>query len=173
MTPWRLPNYYPIMADDCLTTVQLLLFNYVLDICLMTFFQKLILFIIIVKAFALNCKNRHTTLTTKIWGLWGCVQMRTAEKKACLNVSTTSITAMGCRQCLPLSVVQLKGKHCRKPHCRNGVVDTFGHATKFGMRPVFGRYLQVYVEILLVFATHSTISLKHKSNFGPKKYICH
>ena len=32
---------------------------------------------------------------------------------------------MGCRQCLPLSVVQLKGKHCRKPHCSNGVVDTF------------------------------------------------
>ena len=42
------------------------------------------------------------------------------------NVSTTPITAMGCRQCLPLSVVQLKGKHCRKPHCSNGVVDTFG-----------------------------------------------
>ena len=42
------------------------------------------------------------------------------------NVSTTSITAMGCRQCLSLSIVQLKGKHCRKPHCRNGVVDTFG-----------------------------------------------
>ena len=33
---------------------------------------------------------------------------------------------MGCRQCLPFSVVQLKGKHCQKPHCRNGVVDTFG-----------------------------------------------
>ena len=32
---------------------------------------------------------------------------------------------MGCRQCLPLSVVQLKGKHCRKPHCLNGVVGTF------------------------------------------------
>ena len=44
------------------------------------------------------------------------------------NVSTTPITAMGCRQCLPLSVVQLKGKHCQKPHCRNGVVDTFGHS---------------------------------------------
>ena len=28
-------------------------------------------------------------------------------------------------QCLPLSVVQLKGKHCQKSHCRNGVVDTF------------------------------------------------
>ena len=34
--------------------------------------------------------------------------------------------AMGCQQCLPLSVVQLKGKHCQKPHCGNGVVDTFG-----------------------------------------------
>ena len=34
---------------------------------------------------------------------------------------------MGCQQCLPFSVVQLKGKHCRKSHCRNGVVDTFGH----------------------------------------------
>ena len=33
---------------------------------------------------------------------------------------------MGSRQCLPLSVVQLKGKHCRKPHYRNGVVDMFG-----------------------------------------------
>ena len=42
------------------------------------------------------------------------------------NVSTTPVTAMGYRQCLPLSVVQLKGKHCRKPHYRNGVVDMFG-----------------------------------------------
>ena len=39
------------------------------------------------------------------------------------NVSTTPITAMGCGQCLPLSVVQLKGKHCRKPNCHNVVVD--------------------------------------------------
>ena len=46
----------------------------------------------------------------------------------CLNVSTTPITAMGCRQCLPLSVVQLKGKHCRKPHCRNEVVNMFGNS---------------------------------------------
>ena len=43
----------------------------------------------------------------------------------CPKWSTTPITAMGRQQCLPLSVVQLKGKHCRKPHCRNGVVDTF------------------------------------------------
>ena len=28
--------------------------------------------------------------------------------------------------CLPLSVFQLKGKHCQKTHCRDGVVDTFG-----------------------------------------------
>ena len=33
------------------------------------------------------------------------------------------ITGMGCRQCLPLSVVLPKGKHCWKPHCRNGVVE--------------------------------------------------
>ena len=43
----------------------------------------------------------------------------------CPNVSTTPITAMGCLKCLPLSVLQLKSKHCQKPHCRNGVVDTF------------------------------------------------
>ena len=39
------------------------------------------------------------------------------------NISTTPITVMGCRQCLPLSLVQLKGKHCRKLHCRYGVVE--------------------------------------------------
>ena len=42
------------------------------------------------------------------------------------ELSTTPVKAMGCLQCLPLSVVQLRGKHYRKPHCRNGVVDTFG-----------------------------------------------
>ena len=42
-------------------------------------------------------------------------------RRASSNLSTTLITAMGCRQCLPLSVFQLKSKHCR-----NGVVDTFG-----------------------------------------------
>ena len=52
--------------------------------------------------------------------------MNIGSSLQCPNVSTTPIMAMGCRQCLPLSVVQLKGKHCRKPHCRNGVVDTFG-----------------------------------------------
>ena len=43
-----------------------------------------------------------------------------------LNVSSTPIKAMGCQQFFHLSVVQVKGKNCRKPHCRNGVVDTFG-----------------------------------------------
>ena len=33
---------------------------------------------------------------------------------------------MGRHQCLPLTSVQLKGKHCQKLHCCNGVVDTFG-----------------------------------------------
>ena len=41
------------------------------------------------------------------------------------NVSTTPITAIRCRQCLSLGFVQLKGKHCQKTHCRNGVVGTF------------------------------------------------
>ena len=43
------------------------------------------------------------------------------------KVSTTAIKAMGCRQLLPLSITQVKVNHCRKPHCRNGVVDRFGH----------------------------------------------
>ena len=42
------------------------------------------------------------------------------------NVYTTPITAMGCWQYQPPSIIQLKGKHCQKTHCRNGVVDTFG-----------------------------------------------
>ena len=54
------------------------------------------------------------------------VSLYAFSKPLCLNVSTTPITAMGCRQCLRLRVVQLKGKHCRKPHCPNGVVDTLG-----------------------------------------------
>ena len=37
------------------------------------------------------------------------------------NISITPTTAIECRQCLPLSVVQLKDNHCH-----NGVVDTFG-----------------------------------------------
>mgnify|MGYP007048723007 CR=1 FL=1 len=39
-------------------------------------------------------------------------------------------------QCLPLSVVQLKGKHCRKTHCHNGVVDTFCRSP-FNISPEF------------------------------------
>ena len=56
------------------------------------------------------------TLGFNIW-----VEMSVIEI-FCPNVSTTPITAMGCRQCLPLSVVQLKGKHC---HCCNRVIDMF------------------------------------------------
>ena len=43
------------------------------------------------------------------------------------QIKKTLPCEMGCRKCLPLSVVQLKGKHCWKPHCLNGVVDMFGH----------------------------------------------
>ena len=90
-----------------------------------------------------------------------------------LNVSTTPIMAMGCRQCLPLSVVQLKGKHCRKPHCRNGVVDTFGpgQESQDGWKKVlnffqrsrwlhliketFGNIAKTLAEILKVYVIHS------------------
>ena len=53
------------------------------------------------------------------------IMLQTIGTRHGLNVSTTPIMAKGCWQCLPLSVVQLKVKHCRKPHCSNGVVDTF------------------------------------------------
>ena len=56
------------------------------------------------------------------------IMLQTIGTRHGLNVSTTPIMAMGCWQCLPLSVVQLKVKHCRKPHCSNGVVDTFGQS---------------------------------------------
>ena len=36
---------------------------------------------------------------------------------------------MRCQQCLLLSVVQLQDKHYQKPHCCNGVVDTFRHTS--------------------------------------------
>ena len=50
----------------------------------------------------------------------------TDQKSQGANVSATLIMGMGCQQCLLLSVVQLKGNHCPKPHCRNGMVGTFG-----------------------------------------------
>ena len=55
------------------------------------------------------------------------ISASTFSNKPQQYISITPITALGCQQCLPLSVVQLKVKHCRKPYCRNGVVDTFGH----------------------------------------------
>ena len=53
------------------------------------------------------------------------ISASTFSNKPQQYISITPITALGCQQCLPLSVVQLKVKHCRKPYCRNGVVDTF------------------------------------------------
>ena len=50
------------------------------------------------------CSSNRLLLKYKICCMWNY----------CPNVSTTPNTAMGCRQCLPLSVVQLKGKHCQK-----------------------------------------------------------
>ena len=66
------------------------------------------------------------------------------NKCECLNVSTTPITAMGCQQYLSLSVVQLKGKHCRKPHCCNGVVDMFGLGIELGLPRVVLTFMFCY-----------------------------
>ena len=46
------------------------------------------------------------------------------------HTSAIPIRAMACRQCLSLSVFQLKGKHSWNLHCHNGVVDTFGQGRK-------------------------------------------
>ena len=76
----------------------------------------------------------------------------------CPNVSTTPITAMWSRQCLPLSVVHLKGKHCQKAHCRSGVADTFGDRLKkvfhnfsgdcWNLEKIFRVYLEIVLEAL-------------------------
>ena len=63
-------------------------------------------------------------------------QIENPSLRPCPNVSTTPITAMGCRQCLSLSVVQLKGKHCRKPHCCNGIVGTLDTGHFFHTSPI-------------------------------------
>ena len=70
-------------------------------------------------------KNVFYRIIFYLYFEWKCFGQ--TSKSLSPNVSTSPVMAMGCRQCLPLSVVQLKGKHCRRPHCRNGVVDTFGH----------------------------------------------
>ena len=62
-----------------------------------------------------------------LWGLRS-TNIKLVITSLLFNISTTPIMAIGCQQCLPLSVIQLKGKHCRKPHCHNGVVDTFFHS---------------------------------------------
>ena len=49
-------------------------------------------------------------------------------ERYCSNLSTTPITAMGCQQCLPLIVVQLKGKHYPKKHCRIAVAIRYVRA---------------------------------------------
>ena len=67
-----------------------------------------------------------------------------------LNVSTTPIKAMECRQCLPLSVVQLRGKYCQKPNCHNVFVDMFGLDTSGQKLSVFGVYVVALLKRLLI-----------------------
>ena len=103
------PCYKPVIGWNILS-IGLQLFDYILYTFLYLGFSKNVL---------------------KLWGLLHYklgifVNIRSEPLSRCSNVSTTPIIAMGCRQWLPLSVVQLKGKLGSKPHRRNGVVDTFG-----------------------------------------------
>ena len=55
---------------------------------------------------------------------------------------------MGCQQCLPTS--KLKGKYWPNPHCRNGVVDTFGPCSDFlRQNAVWKNYLHPLNEMCL------------------------
>ena len=54
------------------------------------------------------------------------------------NVPTTTT-----RNVYLFSVVQLKGKHCQKPHCHNGVVDMFG--------PTLSLTLGAFEHVLYIF----------------------
>ena len=78
------------------------------------------LFPLFISCFPSSLSINSISKKSQILGL--CPQTWTTFSQHSPNVSTTPITATGCRQCLPF---QLKGKHCRKLHCRNGVVDTF------------------------------------------------
>jgi hypothetical protein len=64
---------------------------------------------------------------------------------------------MGCQQCLPPSVVQLKGKHCRKPHCRNGVVGTFG----LGFKESTFQYSKWLSNFVFLFTRPTLLEVKH------------
>ena len=88
----------------------------------------------------------------------------------CPNISTTPITAMGCRQCLPLSVFQLKGKNCRKPHCRNGIIDTFrqsvvqGSPSMYrGQKSTFDNNLVCCQYLLIIYLGQECLKSQNKS----------
>ena len=82
----------------------------------------------------------------KQYSIWACM----LRKRYRPNVSTTPITAMGCQQCLPLSIVHLKGKHCQKPHCCNGVVDTFGQLPQKRLDQNFLKKPQINANLLII-----------------------
>ena len=71
-----------------------------------------------------NSKRREsiTLEPGKIWN--GSLLFWTYFNSLSPKWSTIPITAMGRRQCLPLSIIiqKLKGKHCWKTHCRNWIV---------------------------------------------------
>ena len=63
----------------------------------------------------ISAKNiAGTNLRLRMFCFEMSLKRRQLRQNYCPNVFTIPIMAMGCRQCLPFSVVQLKGKHCQK-----------------------------------------------------------
>ena len=59
---------------------------------------------------------------------------------------------MTCRQCLPFSLVKLKGKYCQKNHCCNGFVYKFGLSVNQQIKPHLTRWhypLITYLTLLI------------------------
>ena len=69
-----------------------------------------------------NVQNMTSQIRRNWMGRRGNLPQVLAGTKDPPYVSTTIIMAMGCWQCLPLSVVQLKDKLSRKPHCSTYVL---------------------------------------------------
>ena len=83
------------------------------------------------------------------------------KRPLCRNVPTTPIVAKGCQHCLPLSVVQLHGKHCRKPHCHNGIVDMFslGRFSQLFLRKILlDNFLDIFDDFLGIIFDSSSIN---------------
>ena len=74
---------------------------------------------------------------------------------------------MGCQQFLPLSIFQLKGKHCQKLHCCNGVVDTFGFFSRALLPRTSRNLVSRYLDSISLHSRYCTSYIQ-----GKGQYLC-